>query len=226
MLITNFEEFLQRDELDESWLFNFKKGSLSHQRYFEDKVFFGKEVSLKVARYYAAYFVNGLISKTKVKTRKDSLHNISRGKYSGKSGKAWRVRILRIGKEYNKIFYDHLEGGHEESLLKAKKWRDRYLSLLPISQVVPESSPRNNTGIPGIQETEFAYAAFLPKTKQMKTFSKNKYGRMEAFLLALEARQIAVEELTAYRLRRRDPQLAAKTRTTKLDKRSKLIKHS
>ena len=120
----------------------------------------------------------------------------------------WMVSTKRQGKLHRKYFCDHLHGGSDAALEKARQWRDEVFASYPAHDKLYQSTfvRKNNTsGHPGV---------FLYKTRQVtrsgkilhyhywqalsprgmtpfrtRSFSVRKYGDAEAYDLALAARQ-------------------------------------
>jgi hypothetical protein len=115
---------------------------------------------------------------------------------------------------FQKSFPDFSCGGKREALRKAKAWRDEKMKLFPntpIRIVHEKISPRNTTGVIGVQLCErygpdgspqFFYTAswYEEKYKRInKSFSVGKYGEDEAFNLACDARAEGIEGIEKVR---------------------------
>lgn len=134
---------------------------------------------------------------------------IERSSSSNGTNGNWRVSIERQGKKYRKIFSDSVYGSTATALIAAKTWRDEVFQRIPVSNkatVAVRVNSTNTSGFTGVHlvksgpdKTPISWVAMRPKSKgqpiQYKRFSIAKYGAVEAFALAVQARLAFVAEL-------------------------------
>jgi hypothetical protein len=115
----------------------------------------------------------------------------------------WQVRLQRRGVRYAKYFADRGHGSKEESLAAAKAWRDQLLMKFAEDDRarVCSRSSRNSSGVVGVSKVTitgpngvtyyFWQATWSPSPGQRRSirFSVKKHGELEAFKLAVQARQ-------------------------------------
>ena len=115
----------------------------------------------------------------------------------------WQVRLQRRGTRYAKYFADRGFGSKEGSLEAAKKWRDELLQKFAEDERarVCSRSSRNSSGVVGVSKVTitgpngvtyyFWQATWSPSPGQRRSirFSVKKHGELEAFKLAVQARQ-------------------------------------
>ncbi len=115
----------------------------------------------------------------------------------------WQVRLQRRGTRYAKYFADRGFGGKEQSLQAAKRWRDDLLKKFAEDERarVCSRSSRNSSGVVGVSKVTitgpngvtyyFWQATWSPSPGQRRSirFSVKKHGELEAFKLAVQARQ-------------------------------------
>ena len=144
------------------------------------------------------------------------MHYISRQDSNHTHG--YWVRIFQFGDgngmTFQKSFPDLSCGGKRQALRKAKAWRDKKMKFLPdipIRITHEKISPRNTTGVIGVQLDRkvfkngyeyFTYvASWYPEkyNRQTKYFPVDKYGEAVAFRLACEARAQGIEGIEKVR---------------------------
>ncbi len=146
------------------------------------------------------------------KAHPPELYGIAR--YEKKGMPNWRARFSRRGKEYSQRFYDHLEGGMDAALQKAKAWRDRMLGQVDAmtrAEFVEMRLKNNTSGNAGVtfvtrykvmnngSRTEYVcWEARAPhglKPYRSRSFGIKKYGYDEAYIRAVAARWDFVAEM-------------------------------
>ena len=112
----------------------------------------------------------------------------------------WLVNFRRRGKAYSKSFYDVACGGSKKAKAAAVAWRDGQLARLEALTLLEFHKQRrsnNLSGVPGVyfhktlvQPLGFwqANIRFQGGKRIARTFSVRKFGRQEAFRLAVSAR--------------------------------------
>ena len=132
-------------------------------------------------------------------TRENSVYAIRRH-LAAINAWSWRVNFRRRGKGYSKSFYDAACGGSDAAKEMAVAWRDQQLAKLKVLTLVEFRKQRrsnNLSGVPGVhfhktlaQPMGFWQATirFHDGNRIAKTFSVRKFGRREAFRLAVAAR--------------------------------------
>lgn len=112
----------------------------------------------------------------------------------------WRVNFRRRGKSYSKSFYDIACGGSKNAKAEAIAWRDRKLAELKALTLVEFHKQRrsnNVSRVPGVHfhKTPAQPLGFWQATIRFhdgkciaRAFSVRKFGRREAFRLAVAAR--------------------------------------
>jgi hypothetical protein len=124
---------------------------------------------------------------------------------AAKNAWRWRVQFIRRGELHSAHFYDLKYGGSKKALAAAIAWRNQKLQkLTPMTKrEFHEQKRSNNTsGVPGVHFLRSkaqprgswqARVAFLDGRKTHRTFSIAKYGRRDAFALAVAARKRLLE---------------------------------
>ena len=124
-------------------------------------------------------------------------------------GLSWAVAIQRRGKSYQRQFGDRQYGGCDEARGAAESYLQSLLAVLPYRSRVRERYVTTKTGVTGVIKTwEWTrtgvkspyFKAYWPKPGEpgkviSRKFSISKYGRKEAFTLAVAARQKGVAGL-------------------------------
>jgi hypothetical protein len=112
----------------------------------------------------------------------------------------WLVYITRRGKRLQKYFSDHPRGRHDAKR-RAKQFRDRLLATLPPPTRVKTRFSLNTSGIIGVTLSRHRtragriaprYRATWPTRDGKRatvSFSIGRYGKAEAFRLAVQARE-------------------------------------
>ncbi len=153
----------------------------------------------------------------------NELKNITRidqdPKVIGKMGQhGWWVRFLKDGKKYHHFFNDTKYGGKESGLVAAQKFRDaikkEHIEKEGETNVKirGKATSRNRSGYLGVNRTSYYYTKrgkkYLAEVWQAHwpvgngkfantTFSIKKYGEVEAFEMALAAREQGVYKAQA-----------------------------
>jgi len=121
-------------------------------------------------------------------------------RYEHNHFRGWVVAAKRRGKRWIKYFSDRPHG-RREALLRARKYRDSLLKLLPPATKVKRTYVRNTTGEIGVALVKdrtragtviWRYVAQWPTregTRAKATFSVGLYGKQEARRRAIAARQ-------------------------------------
>jgi hypothetical protein len=118
-------------------------------------------------------------------------------------GMSWAVTIRRRGKTYQRQFGDREYGGCENSRAAAESYLKSLLDILPKRSRVHKKYVNNKSGAAGVIRTwersrsgikTRYYRAYWPKPNEpgkaiTRKFSVSKYGRDEAFALAVAARR-------------------------------------
>jgi hypothetical protein len=130
---------------------------------------------------------------------------------------AWRVKLVRRGKQLVKNFPDKQWGGKQKALVQAKQHRDHLVKQYPPltrKEFCTTLRSNNKSGISGV----YRYAkSFSLKNGKLKrswyweatwpignsqqahiNFSVNEYGEEKARKLAIRARKKALKELDGY----------------------------
>jgi hypothetical protein len=124
-------------------------------------------------------------------------------------GASWAVAIQRRGKTYPRQFGDREYGGCDEARAAAESYLRSLLTVLPKRSRVHKKYATNESGVAGvIHALELTpigvrspyYSAYWPKPGEpgkviTRKFSISKYGREEAFALAVAARRKGVDDL-------------------------------
>ncbi len=119
------------------------------------------------------------------------------------------MAIRRRGKTYQRQFGDREHGGSEKAHVAAESYLKSLLDILPKRSRIPKKYATNKSGAAGVIRTwersrtgikSLYYKAYWPKPNEpgkviCRKFSVSKYGRDEAFALAVEARRKGVEGL-------------------------------
>lgn len=129
---------------------------------------------------------------------------------------AWTVTVRRRGHNFGDYFPDAVWGGRDRSLVAAQRFRDQLLLLIGPDTRVRRRSPkgtRNVTGVVGVSLEPHVvdglvyhrYVAHWPdpeKGTRRRRFLVERYGKEEAFALAVEAREAGVARGHAHQLAR------------------------
>jgi AP2 domain. len=113
----------------------------------------------------------------------------------GRHGVGWYARVTFRGKTSSKYFADSTHGGTEAAFGKALAWRnarEKELGKPRTDRLVPATSSRSRTGIPGVYRTKNSYVvAWSPKPGELRRefVSITRYGPEEAFRRAVELRR-------------------------------------
>ncbi|MDM8528885.1 hypothetical protein QUF58_11850 [Anaerolineales bacterium HSG24] len=134
---------------------------------------------------------------------KQSIKGISR--IDSKNTHGWFVRVYYARQTHSKFFSDRFNGGYDDALEAAKKYKEEYEERHPEStkkqpfRNYPQIN--NKTGVNGVSETfsktrkgikiPYFSVSWCPEPGHMCTrkFSINKYGRDEAFAMAVSFRK-------------------------------------
>ena len=148
-------------------------------------------------------------------TRKNPRRNISRIEQVSSAGQTiggWEVRMQRQLEKQSKFFSDSIHGGKLAALRAAKEFRDELEFEAQRMSVVEKSlspSKRNRSGIVGVRlhqqvdrRGEFEYHSWSWMAqwtdgrgrRKSKSFAVEKYGDVEAFRLAWQARKEGVRK--------------------------------
>ncbi len=112
----------------------------------------------------------------------------------------WRVHFRRRGTLHAKSFYDLKLGGSERALQAAKTWRDRMLAKAKVfthREFHMQRRSNNTSGVPGVHFLRKVLQPLgvwqakikLPNGRAItKSFSIRRFGRSEAYRLAVAAR--------------------------------------
>ena len=147
--------------------------------------------------------------------RRDPRRNISRIEKLNSAGRTiggWEVRMQRQRQKQSKFFADSLHGGKLAALRAAKEFRDELELEAQRMTVVEKSlspSTRNRSGIVGVRlhqqvdrRGEFEYHSWSwvaqwtdgHGRRRTKSFAVEKFGDVEAFRLAWQARKEGVRK--------------------------------
>lgn len=119
----------------------------------------------------------------------------------------WRVDFRRRGKAYSKTFYDMASGGSKTAKAGAIAWRDGQLAKLKALTLLEFHQQRRSNNVSGVPGVHFhitpvqplgywqASIRFHDGKRTAKTFSVRKFGRREAFRLAVAARAELLEKV-------------------------------
>jgi len=137
----------------------------------------------------------------------------------------WFVRVYHDKQTHSKFFSDRFNGGRENALEVAKKYKATYEQKHPDSTRLRPFRDRpqinNKTGVNGVSETysrtrkgtktPYFSVSWCPRPGQMKTrkFSIEKYGRDEAFAMAVAFRkekEIEIMQTRGYQRKKTTPQ--------------------
>ena len=124
-------------------------------------------------------------------------------------GKSWAVSIRRRGKNYQRQFGDRAFGGSGKARAAAEDYLRSLLTVLPKRPRFHRKYVNNKSGVAGVIHTwEMSltgrrrpyFKAYWPKPGELgkvesRKFSISKYGRGEAFALAVAARRKGVDDL-------------------------------
>jgi hypothetical protein len=132
--------------------------------------------------------------------------NVIRRSYSASRAPGWQVTIKRDGKIYGKYFSDRSHGGTDQALAEAVRYRDHLLSILPPDVRFFKKHKRNTSGQVGIlfareksrvgNYNPYYVAVWHEEGKRrVRKFSVTKYGKEEAFQMAVDARSSAFKKL-------------------------------
>lgn len=113
----------------------------------------------------------------------------------------WAVHFQRIGKPYERRFYEPKYGGSSKAMTAAKAWRDQQLSktkALTIVEFCQQARSNNTSGVPGVhflrplRQPEGIWQAKLKVgggKYQSRAFSVLLHGYEKAYELAVAARK-------------------------------------
>jgi hypothetical protein len=94
---------------------------------------------------------------------------------------AWRVKLVRRGKQLVKNFPDKQWGGKRKALIQAKEYRDQIIKKYPPltrKEFCTTLRSNNKSGISGVVTTKVAFPVFtvMPKASVSKTENSNAAG--------------------------------------------------
>ena len=146
--------------------------------------------------------------------------SISRIDSPAKQMHGWYVRVWFKGKMHSKFFNDKFYGGTEAALAAAIAYRDQLeeeIGKPRTDRVVVTDSPRNQTGVIGVNRVMKQTGAYVPytaipnysevyevtwqeapNTVRRTTISIAKYGEQEAFRRACALRRQKEQEIYGY----------------------------
>jgi hypothetical protein len=116
------------------------------------------------------------------------------------NARCWRVNFRRRGKAYSKSFYDLTCGGSKKAKAEAIDWRDGKLAELEAYTLVEFHKQKRSNNVSGVPGVHFHVTSVRPMgywqaairfhdgKRIARTFSVRKFGRQEAFRLAVAAR--------------------------------------
>lgn len=119
----------------------------------------------------------------------------------------WQVNFRRRGKAYSKTFYDIACGGSKETKAETIAWRDRKLAELKALTLLEFHKQRRSNNVSGVTGVHFhrtpkqplgfwqATIRFHDGKRIAKSFSVLKFGRREAYRLAVTARSELLEKV-------------------------------
>jgi len=139
--------------------------------------------------------------------RKNPRRNISRIERLNSSGQTiggWEVRIQRQRRKQSKFFSDSVYGGKLAALRVAKEFRDELefeAQRMNVAEKSLSPSARNRSGVVGVR-LQFEYHSWSWMAqwtdghgrRRSKSFAVEKYGDVEAFRLAWQARKEGVDK--------------------------------
>ncbi len=122
--------------------------------------------------------------------------------------RGWVVALKRGGKVLDVQYFKDGRGGPEASRRRAIRYRDQAVRRLPPPVKLKSRYSRNTTGVIGVSLTKqrtragnlvsYYAATWREEGRQRKrVFSLSKYGKQQAFGLAVDARREAVERVLA-----------------------------
>lgn len=139
---------------------------------------------------------------------------VSRIDHPAKQMHGWYVRVPFRGQIHSKFFSDSKHGGKEKALKKAVQWRnkiEREIGKPRTDRPVVTASPRNNTGVIGVQrmvqirqnkhappkEYPIYVVSWQPEPGVLKReiVPINKYGEEKAFMKACAIRRKREREM-------------------------------
>jgi hypothetical protein len=140
-----------------------------------------------------------------MKNTPKKLRNLTRIVVGGQKG--WQVKINRRGERHEPYFSDSVYGGKQQSLAAAMKARDALDQKCPPYSRIERAqrvTRRTKSGVPGVRLLSvhrklgkrartylFAIASWCPRPGVIKrrAFSVAKFGKRQAWQLAVAARQ-------------------------------------
>jgi hypothetical protein len=149
-------------------------------------------------------------------THQDEDRNIQRMEYvrtNGGQTRGWWVRVKRGEKRFSRLFSDSKYGGKENALLEARKYRDQlekeHGEIVDLGYQIYKSS-RNKSGLIGVHKGPkitkrqsgkiYIYQNWIASwidpvsgKRKNKAFAISKHGEAGALILALRAREEAIE---------------------------------
>jgi len=136
----------------------------------------------------------------------DPNYAIARIDLAGASTHGWQVRLQRRGVKYAKYFGDRVHGSPATALVAARAWRDELLREINANEQkrICTRSARNRSGVVGVSKVTvvsngssylFWQATWSPAPGKRRCikFSIRRYGDREAFRMAVEAREDAIQ---------------------------------
>jgi len=136
----------------------------------------------------------------------DPNYAIARIDLAGASTHGWQVRLQRRGVKYAKYFGDRVHGSPAVALGAARAWRDELLQEINANEQkrICTRSARNRSGVVGVSKVTVVSngASYLfwqatwspaPGKRRCIKFSIRRYGDREAFRMAVEAREDAIQ---------------------------------
>ena len=119
----------------------------------------------------------------------------------------WQVNFKRRGKTYSTVFYDIACGGSKKAKAEAVAWRDRQLAKVKALTLLEFHQQNRSNNVSGVSGVHFyktvrqplggwqAKITFYDGKSMTKTFSVRKFGRREAFRLAVAARSVLLAKV-------------------------------
>jgi hypothetical protein len=132
------------------------------------------------------------MAKRTIRTR---VKGVTRIDDPGKHGVGWYARVTFQGTTSSKYFADGAHGGTDGAFRKAQAWRnatEKELGKPRTDRLVPATSARSRTGIPGVYRTANSWVvAWTPRRGETRRefVSITKYGEEDAFRRAIDLRR-------------------------------------
>ena len=137
--------------------------------------------------------------------------HITRANYANSTG-GYMVRFFRKGKSYQAYFSDGKHGGQKKALAAARLHRDemepKYKTLNPVerAKILPSHNTSGTVGVRWVDKVivkgkktykfKFAIASWsVEGARHSCAFSVDKYGKEEAWKMAVKARAAGLKDL-------------------------------